>query len=51
MGHVNAAVTDMDRTTQQNAALVEQMAAASSSLRGQADELLRAVSTFEQPGR
>ena len=51
VGHVNAAVTDMDRTTQQNAALVEQMAAASSSLRGQADELLRAVSTFEQPGR
>jgi len=41
---------EMDRTTQQNAALVEQMAAASSSLKGQADELLRAASTFERQG-
>jgi methyl-accepting chemotaxis protein len=36
----------MEHTTQQNAALVEQMAAASSGLKGQADELLKAVSTF-----
>ncbi len=44
---VNTTVTDMDRSTQQNAALVEEMAAASVSLKGQADELLSAISTFE----
>ena len=37
----------MDQATQQNAALVEQMAAAASSLKGQAQDLVQAVSTFK----
>jgi methyl-accepting chemotaxis protein len=36
----------MDQTTQQNAALVEQMAAAASSLRAQAQDLVQAVAVF-----
>ena len=36
----------MDQATQQNAALVEQMAAAASSLKGQAQELVQVVSVF-----
>jgi methyl-accepting chemotaxis protein len=36
----------MDQATQQNAALVEQMAAAASSLNSQAGELVQAVSVF-----
>ena len=44
---VGDTVTSMDRTTQQNAALVEEMAAASLSLKGQADELMHAISSFE----
>ena len=40
------AVGQMDQTTQQNAALVEQMAAAASSLRGQAQDLVQVVSRF-----
>jgi len=47
VGLVGTTVTDMDRSTQQNAALVEQMAAASLSLKGQADELMHAMNTFE----
>ena len=43
---VNAAVGDLDRTTQQNAALVEQSAAAAASLRQQAERLSRAVDAF-----
>ena len=46
IGQVNEAVTDMDKVTQQNAALVEQTAAASASLSEQADRLREAVSTF-----
>jgi methyl-accepting chemotaxis protein len=48
VGQVGQTVSDMDRATQQNAALVEQMAAASNNLKGQADELLRAVASFER---
>ena len=40
------AVGQMDQTTQQNAALVEQMAAAASSLQSQADELVGVVAVF-----
>ena len=40
------AVGHMDQTTQQNAALVEQMAAAASSLKSQADELVGVVAVF-----
>jgi hypothetical protein len=36
----------MDRATQQNAALVEEMAAAASSLKTQAQELVQTVSVF-----
>lgn len=43
---VNAAVGQMDDMTQQNAALVEQAAAAAASLEAQAQHLLTAVSVF-----
>ncbi|MNS86050.1 Methyl-accepting chemotaxis protein III [compost metagenome] len=43
---VNLAVTQMDTVTQQNAALVEQAAAAAGSLEEQAQRLKEAVSTF-----
>jgi methyl-accepting chemotaxis protein len=43
---VGEAVTQMDRSTQQNAALVEQSAAAAESLRQQADTLVQAVAAF-----
>ncbi|WP_304622828.1 methyl-accepting chemotaxis protein [Roseateles cellulosilyticus] len=46
VGQVGGAVTSMDRATQQNAALVEEMAAAASSLKSQAVELVRAVGMF-----
>jgi methyl-accepting chemotaxis protein len=44
---VGEAVTEMDQVTQQNAALVEEMAAAASSLRTQADELVEVVAVFK----
>jgi hypothetical protein len=37
----------MDRATQQNAALVEQMAAAASGLKSQANELVETVAVFK----
>jgi methyl-accepting chemotaxis protein len=37
----------MDQVTQQNAALVEEASAAAQSLQEQADNLVRAVSTFK----
>jgi len=43
---VGEAVTQMDATTQQNAALVEEMAAAAGSLRLQAQDLVQNVSVF-----
>jgi len=46
IGQVNDAVNDMDKVTQQNAALVEQTAAAAATLTEQADRLSEAVSTF-----
>ena len=46
IGQVQLAISQMDQTTQQNAALVEEMAAAAASLRGQADELVRAAGVF-----
>jgi methyl-accepting chemotaxis protein-2 (aspartate sensor receptor) len=45
------AIGHMDQTTQQNAALVEEMAAAAASLRAQADELVRAAAVFKLPGQ
>lgn len=44
---VNAAVNDMDKVTQQNAAMVEQSTAAARSLAGEADELARLVARFK----
>ncbi len=44
---VNQAVTQMDESTQQNAALVEEMAAAASSLNTQAHDLVASVTTFK----
>jgi len=47
IGQVNESVTHMDQGTQQNAALVEQSAAAAASLKEQADQLARAVAVFK----
>ena len=44
---VGEAITHMDQATQQNAALVEQMAAAASSLKSQADDLVHVVDAFK----
>jgi len=44
---VNRAIADIDRSTQQNAALVEQAAAASESMRDQTRRLNALVSAFE----
>ena len=46
IGQVNTAVTQLDQMTQQNAALVEQSAAAAESLKEQAQALTRAVGSF-----
>jgi methyl-accepting chemotaxis protein len=47
IGQVNQAVTQLDQMTQQNAALVEQSAAAAQSLNDQAAQLAQAVSVFK----
>ena len=47
---VGAAVAQMDQATQQNAALVEETAAAAGSLESQAQELVRVVSVFKLEG-
>jgi methyl-accepting chemotaxis protein len=47
VAQVGEAVMHMDQATQQNAALVEQMAAAASSLKSQANELVQAVAVFK----
>jgi uncharacterized phage infection (PIP) family protein YhgE len=44
---VNNAITNMDEVTQQNAALVEQAAAAASSLENKAHELIDSTSKFK----
>jgi methyl-accepting chemotaxis protein len=46
IGRISGAVGELDRMTQQNAALVEQSAAAAESLRGQAQRLGGAVARF-----
>ena len=46
IGQVNAAVAQLDQMTQQNAALVEQSAAAADSLQQTAGNLSRVVATF-----
>ena len=47
IGQVNIAVTQLEQMTQQNAALVEQSAAAAESLKDQARNLTQAVSAFK----
>lgn len=47
---VNQAISQMDEVTQQNAALVEQAAAASASLNEQAAQLVTAASVFNMGG-
>ncbi|MBA4340933.1 MAG: methyl-accepting chemotaxis protein [Methylibium sp.] len=47
IAQVGEAVTQLDRATQQNAALVEESAAASESLKAQASRLLQAVASFK----
>jgi len=47
IAEVNRAVSEMDKTTQQNAALVEEAAAATSSLKQQAHGLVQAVAAFK----
>jgi methyl-accepting chemotaxis protein len=47
VAQVGQAVNQIDQATQQNAALVEEMAAAASGLKGQAMDLVDAVSVFK----
>lgn len=46
IGQISQAVSEMDHTTQQNAALVEESAAAAESLRGEAQQLVEAMAVF-----
>lgn len=46
---VNAAIIELDQMTQQNAALVEESAAAAESLKGQTQVLSHAVTVFNMP--
>ena len=50
IGQVGQSVSHLDQMTQQNAALVEESAAASQSLRDQAGRLTEAVSRFKLQG-
>jgi methyl-accepting chemotaxis protein len=46
LGQVNAAITQMDQVTQQNAAMMEEATAASHALVGEAEELSQLVAQF-----
>jgi methyl-accepting chemotaxis protein len=48
LAQVAEAITMMDQTTQQNAAMVEQIAAAASNLKSQSRSLVETVSVFRQ---
>ncbi|MFN3305251.1 MAG: methyl-accepting chemotaxis protein, partial [Roseateles sp.] len=50
VGQINAAVSQLDQATQQNAALVEQTAAAAESMRQQSGKLSEAVAAFRVGG-
>ena len=50
IAQVNGSIANLDQMTQQNAALVEQSAAAAQSMREQADQLARAVAVFKLAG-
>ncbi|MDO8251819.1 MAG: methyl-accepting chemotaxis protein [Rhodoferax sp.] len=47
IAHVNQAIGNLDQMTQQNAALVEESAAAAESLRDQASQMAQAVAVFK----
>ena len=51
LGQINTAVAQLDQVTQQNAALVEESAAAAESLKKQADRLVEAVAVFQLAGQ
>ena len=51
MASVNGSVTELDQTTQQNAALVEEIAATASSLKDNARRLVDTVEFFRLPGQ
>lgn len=50
VAQVGNAITQMDQATQQNAALVEKIAAAASSLKSQSQDLVQMVSRFKTHG-
>jgi methyl-accepting chemotaxis protein len=50
IGQINQAIAQMDQVTQQNAALVEQAAAASGAMQDQAAQLAQTVSVFKLDG-
>ena len=50
VAQIGQAVSELDHMTQQNAALVEESAAAADSLKMQAQELVRAVAIFRLSG-
>ncbi|MEA3395592.1 MAG: methyl-accepting chemotaxis protein [Pseudomonadota bacterium] len=50
ISQVNNSIANLDQMTQQNAALVEQSAAAAQSMREQADQLAQAVAVFKVSG-
>jgi len=51
VGQIGDAIAQMDQATQQNAALVEDSAAAAESLKDQAHQLVQVVSVFKLEGR
>ena len=51
VGQIGDAIAQMDQATQQNAALVEESAAAAESLKDQARQLVQVVSVFKLEGR
>jgi methyl-accepting chemotaxis protein len=51
ISQINTAVAQLDQTTQQNAALVEEASAASESLKVHGARLLESVAVFRLSGR
>ena len=49
VGQIGASVQELDRMTQQNAALVEQTAAAATAMKDQAQTLAKGVASFKIP--
>ena len=51
LAQVNTAVNDMDKVTQQNAAMVEEATAAAAQLQGRTEDLAQAVAKFQLGGQ